>query len=142
MSTHQERKRYVNPFEPRDVHAALGQLLALVKDSDQLTPEIRLWLTHGLRAARERPGVGLDEALGLRPSRGQRWFHEARKRELVRLVGAQFNGSTTSRAEHIAAVLRGEIKPADREAREALEQLRRFAPLPGSGRQVRRLLRT
>jgi len=142
MSTHQARKRYVNPFEPRDIHAALGQLLALVKASDELAPEIRLWLTHGLRAACQRRGVGLDEALGLRPGRGERWFHEARKRELVRLVGAQFSGSVTGRAEHIAAVLRGEIKPADREATEALEQLRFFAPLPGSGRQVRRLLGT
>lgn len=136
------RVPYVNPFEPRDIYAALQRLLALVKDSDQLAPEVRLWLTHGLRAACQRRGVGLDEALGLRPGRGGRWFHAAHRRALVRQVGARFSGSRTSQAEHIAAVLRGEIAPAHDEAKEALAQLQQFAPLPRSARSVLRMLAT
>lgn len=137
------RERYVNPFEPADVYAALGRLLALVKSSSELAPEERLWLTHGLRAVRERPGVGLDEALGLRPGRGERWFNEQwAKFELIRAVGEGIEGEPMWRAEQIAAVLRGEASPRTDAAAAALKQLQQVPSFGKSPRTVLRALAT
>jgi hypothetical protein len=133
-------KRYWNPFLPRDVYAGLAELLALVKQADGLAPAVRLWLTHGIRAALETPGLGLDGGLGLKPGRGKRGFHEVRKRELIRQIGAALHGTHSARATQIAAVIRGEAPAPEVLAETAVGELRRFTSVPRSTRAVLRIL--
>ena len=135
------RPRFHNPHTPGDddVQAALDYLIRALRVAN-LPSRVQAWVLCALKGVTETPGLSFDEALGLKPGPGKRSFHEGRKRALIRMVGAAIHGTKTQRAEQIAAVLRGEAEPAEVLADHAVKQLRQFARIPTSAREVLRIL--
>jgi hypothetical protein len=136
------RQRHINPHVPTDPFAALELLLRLLRSTDSLPQLVRLWAVNAVAAKLRQPELTLDEAFGLKPGQGKRGWRAAEKKRLIRLIGAAIPPAATEeqRAEAVGAVLRGERSAPASLPESLLDDLRRCGALPGSTRQLLRIL--
>lgn len=108
--------------------------------------DVAMCLAGCLDALLSDQPADLARALGVRPRQGGAYdtpfklLQHGRRDELIKLLyeSAQ-HPEKTKRADHVAAIIRGEAVAPD-DAAKAFEELSQFKKLPRSGRQIVRIV--